>query len=732
MTRLIAGVFVAMVVAVLPEPAAGQQRLYRIGTVSGQLDLQQESFEPFTDYLSARTPGADFEVVPLPTIEALIESVDGGRLDFAFITPVAFVALSSRHQVRPIATVTQRAGGVASPWLAGAVFVKAGRNDLQRLEDVRGQRVVALTPLALGGWLAAAREWRGLGIDPMATARSVRFLFSYESVVSEVCAGAADVGVLSARPLRDAWNDCPESFRVLPAPGGVDSRYPLEVSTRLYPEATYAVVGDVPESIVTRVTQGLLAIEAGSPVALAATVAGFTAPLSYAPVRELMEELRVAPFEHYGQLTFAEALRQHSGKVTAVLVTFIFMLGYAVVRARRDINERKLAESDRARLERQLQHSQRMDSIGRLAGAVAHDFNNLLTVINGYTEVAVDQLPETAPIRRDLAQVGLAGQRAAQLTQQLLTFSRKQVYKPKAIDLNAMLQESAAMFDRLLGEDIQVVMREGVLVHPVMADQGQLHQVIINLAVNARDAMPHGGTLTLSTATTTLSADDTAVVAGLAPGDYAVLKVADTGVGMDSETQQHIFEPFFSTKGETGTGLGLSTVYGIVHQLQGEITVTSAPGQGTTFTIYLPISEAGAVPAPRPVRLPIVAPSGPRTVLVVEDQPAVRAFARDVLVSAGYHVLDAASGDAALLLARDHHERIDLLLTDVVLRGMNGRELAEQFTERYSSARVLFTSGYTDDVIAQRGVVLGIDFLPKPYSVEALLDKVREVLDGSG
>jgi signal transduction histidine kinase len=732
MARPIAVVLIALLAAVLPAAAGAQERMYRIGTVSGQLDVPPESFAPFTDYLSTRIAGADFVMVPLPTIEALIESVDARRLDFALITPVAFVALSSRHQVRPIATVTQRAGGSAFPWLAGAVFVKAARTDIQRLEDVRRQRVVALSPLALGGWLSAVREWRRLGVDPQTSAQSVRFIFSYANVVAEVCAGNADVGVLAAGTLREVWNDCPGGFRVLPAPGGKDQRYPPDISTRLYPEAAFAVVGDVPEPVVTRVTQELLAIEAGSAVAVAATVAGFTAPLSYAPVRDLMEELRLAPFERFGQLTFTEALRQHSGKVTTVLLTFVFMLGFAVVRARRDIAERKRVESDRARLERQLHHSQRMDSIGRLAGAVAHDFNNLLTVINGYTEVVLDHVSDIDPIRKNLIQVSNAGHRAAQLTQQLLTFSRKQVYKPKPIDLNAMLHESAAMFDRLLGEEIRVVTREGVLVQPVMADQGQLHQVIINLAVNARDAMPRGGTLTLSTATATLNADDTAVVAGLAPGEYAVLKVADTGVGMDTETQQHIFEPFFSTKGESGTGLGLSTVYGIVHQLQGEIAVSSTPGEGTTFTIYLPVAEAGAVPAARPARPPVVTLPGPRTVLVVEDQPAVRAFARDVLLRAGYHVLDAASGDAALLLARDHHERIDLLLTDVVLRGMNGRELAEQFTERYPSARVLFTSGYTDDVIAQRGVILGIDFLPKPYSVEALLDKVREVLDGNG
>jgi signal transduction histidine kinase len=714
--------------------SAQQPSLYRIGTVSGQLDsASQDTFKPFTDYLSQRIPEGRFQMVPLPTIEALLDAADRQQLEFAFSTPVAFVELNARHRLRPIATVTQVVGEQAYPWLASAVFVRQSRHDIERLADVRGKSVIALSPLALGGWLAAVREWRAQGIDQRDFS-SVRFNFSYAKLAAEVCAGTADVGVLSAATLQDVSGQCAEGFRVLPGPAGLrDPRYPIDVSTQLYPEAAFAVVGDrVDEGLITRVALELLSIEPGSVVAKAATVAGFTAPLSYTPVQQLMEELRIGPYESYGRLTFTQAIEQHAGKVALVSLVFLSMLTFAFVRTRRlnsqlalSIANFKSGEEERARLEAQLHHSQRMDSIGRLAGAVAHDFNNLLTVINGYSEMTLVGEKDASSVQHNLEQINKAGRRAAELTHQLLTFSKKQISRPVALDLNTVVRDSETMFRRLLGEEVRLVTALNPSPWRTMADPGQMHQVLMNLVVNGRDAMPSGGTLTITTNNANLAEQ----VEDLPPGEYVSLAVTDTGVGIDEQTRQHIFEPFFSTKGAAGTGLGLSTVYGIVRQSQGGIVFSTRPGAGTTFTVYLPRTKDTSEPVSPPAHGTAAAPVGAVTILVVEDQDDVRGFAKAVLEQSRYRVLEAASGEVALAIGTAEKTPIHLLVTDVVLRGMNGRELAEHFRLLHPETRVLFTSGYTDDEIARRGVQQGsIAFLPKPYSAEGLRQRVMDVL----
>ena len=717
--------------------AAAQERPLRVGNVTAQFDAPPD-FAPLTDYLSTFLDGRRVEVVPLESIEQMVQVVDAGQLDFVVASPVALVTLTTRHRVRPIATVTQLAGDRVTPFLAGAVFVRSDRQDLQRLEDARGQRVLALSRLALGGWLASMREWHRRGISEADFGR-LQFDFSYQQVAAKVCSGATDVGVLPANVFHTLRDSCPGGFRVLGSPQGREGRYPITVSTPLYPEAAFAAVGELDEDVVTRVAVALLAIDAGSPASRAVGVSGFTAPLSYTPVQQLMQELRIGPYESFGRLTFTEALRQHAGKVLIGMLGFVSVLSFAFVRSRRlnarlerSIEQQRLAEHERQHLESQLQQSRRLESIGRVAGGVAHDFNNLLTVINGYSQILLTG-PLTAETRDEVEQINKAGRRAAELTNQLLTFSRRQVTDVVPLDLNTVIHDAEPLLRRLAGEDVQLVITPGLQLARSEGDVSQTNQVLMNLVVNARDAMPGGGRIDIATENQTVNGSGSHPPE-LTPGDYVVLSVTDTGAGMSAETRQQIFEPFFSTKGEAGTGLGLSTVYGIVRQRQGAIDVWSEPGQGSRFRIFLPQArqeidiEAAAVVTAAPAPAPV----GSRRILVVEDQDDVRGFATEVLRSSGYQVMQASSGDEAMRFFESRHEPIHLLLTDVVLRGMNGRELAERFEQAFPAAGILFTSGYPDDVTARKGVPRGsVAFLAKPYSPEALTSRVAELLNSA-
>jgi PAS domain S-box-containing protein len=394
----------------------------------------------------------------------------------------------------------------------------------------------------------------------------------------------------------------------------------------------------------------------------------------------------------------------------------------------RDMTERKRSEEEKGRLQAQLNQAQKMEAVGRLAGGVAHDFNNLLTVINGNAELASDDPGLSAETREALEIIRQAGGSAAGLTKQLLAFSRKQVLQPRVLDLNDLVSNMNKMLGRVIGEDVRLAMRLAGGLWPVRVDPGQLEQVLVNLAVNARDAMSEGGTLSIETANVTLDDQVVRRHADARPGPYTMLAVSDTGHGMDPETQRRIFEPFFSTKGERGTGLGLSTVYGIVQQSGGLIHVYSEPGQGTTFRIYLPrqagpVEQEEVAPAPTPVR------ARGETILVAEDSDGVRRLVRSVLTEAGFRVLEARNGEEAIQIAAEHQGRIDLLLTDVVMPVVSGRSAAELISASRPETRVLFMSGYTEDTVLTRRVLeAGVDFLEKPFSPAALAKKVQEVL----
>src|SRR5438067_3721291 len=386
--------------------------------------------------------------------------------------------------------------------------------------------------------------------------------------------------------------------------------------------------------------------------------------------------------------------------------------------------------TERLGLEQQLRQAQKMEAVGRLAGGIAHDFNNILTAITGHADLLLEDLGHHDPRRADVDEIRRSAERAAGLTRQLLAFSRQQVLQPKVVDLNALVLDMDKLLRRLIGEDVELATVLDPTLGHVTADPGQLEQVIVNLAVNARDAMPQGGKLTLETRNIDLDASYTLEHSLVKPGPYVQLTVSDSGIGMDEETQAHAFEPFFTTKPRgQGTGLGLAMVYGTVKQSGGFIWVYSEPGRGATFKIYLPRVDAPVESAapPAPVERP---PRGSETVLLAEDEPAVRAIARQALERQGYTVLAAPSGGDALALAAQHGATIHLLLTDVVMPGMSGRDLADRLTAQRPGIRVLYISGYTDNAIVRHGMLEpGLAYLQKPFRPDALVRKVREVLD---
>jgi len=411
-------------------------------------------------------------------------------------------------------------------------------------------------------------------------------------------------------------------------------------------------------------------------------------------------------------------LRNSNGEIGGVIGTYY------------DITDRKRAEEEKARLEEQLRQAMKMEAVGLLAGGVAHDFNNLLTVITGYSELLLQKIGKESPMHAEVEEIKRAGERAASLTQQLLAFSRRQIIEPKVVNLDSLVAEMHKMLTRLIGEDIALQATTGKSLGSVRIDPGQFQQILMNVVVNARDAMPDGGKIVIETANVDLDEGYRAVHPYITAGRFVMLSVSDTGKGMSEEVKAHIYEPFFTTKERgSGTGLGLATTYGAVKQAGGSIEVYSEVGIGTTFKIYLPRIEEEAVKPLKDDR-PSGLQGGTETVLVVEDEDTLRTLCERILGGLGYRVMPARNGAEAIALAQGYGDRIDLLLTDVVMPGMNGSELATQLVLHNPEMKVLFTSGYTEDVISHHGVLAeGVSFIGKPYRPSALARKVREVLD---
>ncbi len=430
------------------------------------------------------------------------------------------------------------------------------------------------------------------------------------------------------------------------------------------------------------------------------------------------------------------ALQQSHARLEAAVAERTAELKQAVEQLRLELEERQRAEAARAKLEEQLRQAHKMEAVGRLAGGVAHDFNNLLTVISGYCDLLLQhpRSQEEDIFYRYISEIRKAGGRAAALTKQLLAFSRKQVMQPQILNLNSIVTDMEKMIHRLIGENIELVTVLAVNLKPIKADPHQLEQVLLNLAINARDAMPKGGKLLIETGQVVIGQEHASIPFEALPGEYVQLTVSDTGIGMTEEIKAHIFEPFFTTKeAGHGTGLGLATCFGIVKQSGGHIEVDSEPERGTTFKAYLPVVAASTGPAPKSEDTE-EQPLGSETVLLVEDEPMVREFAVRVLQGRGYTVLEASNGEEALqkIHRRPSDHPLDLLITDVVMPRLGGKELAEQLKIMYPTLKVLFISGYTGNtVIHQQGLGPGMAFLQKPFSPGTLARKVREILDNN-
>jgi two-component system cell cycle sensor histidine kinase/response regulator CckA len=396
----------------------------------------------------------------------------------------------------------------------------------------------------------------------------------------------------------------------------------------------------------------------------------------------------------------------------------------------RDITERRRAEEEKATLQEELRQSQKMEAIGGLAGGIAHDFNNLLTVISGNCQLSLLELQGGDPLKGNIEEIKAAADRATSLTRQLLAFSRRQVLDMKVLNLNAILRDLEKMLCRVIGEDVELVTSLDDDLGMVKTDPGGIEQVIMNLAVNARDAMPSGGKLIIKTSNAELDEPYARSHVAIKPGLYVKLCVVDTGVGITPEVREHIFEPFFTTKKKgKGTGLGLSTVYGIVKQSGGDIWVDSEPGLGTTFHIYLPrVDEPFEEMRKKVTREEL--PGGGETILVVEDEEDVRSLAVRILEKQGYKVLEASCGNDALVLSKERKEPIHMVLTDVVMPGMSGRQLADQLIHLHPKMKVLYMSGYTDNAVFHHGVLEeGVNYIHKPFTIDGLMKKMREVLD---
>lgn len=623
---LIASLFLSLV-------AHGNEDTVRIGVLAYRgKDQAMQMWSPTALYLARRIPGHTFTIVPLDFHE-MGPAVGSNAVDFVVTNTSFYVELESRYGVSRIATLQNKRNSNVYTAFGGVIFCKADRQDIQDLRDLKRKRFMAVEETSLGGWRAAWREFKAAGIDPYRDFSKLEFGNTHDAVVYAVRDGKVDAGTVrtdSLERMREAGLIDTGIFRILNQQHEKD--FPFALSTRLYPEWPFAKIKGTSDELAQEVLIALLQLRPEDPAAKAAQIAGWTIPLDYQPVHDLMKELGVGPYRDYGKITLSGVMRKYWPWIVLsalALLSTTLAAGYVIRLNRRlstaqsklrksredleatvlertaqlramneeleqEIADRTRTEVEKSTLQQQLFHVQKMEAIGVLAGGIAHDYNNILTAIIGYGNLVLKRLEGDPQSRKYVENILISSSRAANLTRSLLAFSRKQIINLKPVDLNAIVKNAESLLLSLIGETIEyrtVLTDAGVM---VMADRDQVGQVLMNLATNARDAMPDGGILTITTSVVELPAEFIKTRSFGKHGRYAALSVTDTGTGMDADIREKIFEPFFTTKEVgKGTGLGLAIVFGIVEQHDGFLRVDSSPGQGTTFTIYLPIVRAG-------------------------------------------------------------------------------------------------------------------------------------------
>ncbi|NLG35677.1 MAG: transporter substrate-binding domain-containing protein [Lentisphaerae bacterium] len=694
-------------VIITPQAVEGSRRLddfegRRIGVVSGY------TTEP---YLRDQALLHGFEVVPVPGVSEGLRRVAFGEVD-AFVENLA----SAAYFIEQLGIPNLRVAGES-----GYVFdFRIGVSRKYPLLFSAVQK--ALDAIPEDEMTALRQKWISLGVEKWLDPATRRRLWAINGLAVLALAGLAGLAVFLKRRLDNrvaALRDSENRFRRL-----AENSPAVVYQFRMAPDGSFSF------PYIAETVQ---------------TLGGFTADEVVADPGTL---LSLVPVDDRAK--FLAGVRESAKSLTPYEGLFPVSLNGAEIRwieahstpermpdgstlwdgLMLDVTGRVRAEAEREQLEAQLLQAQKMEAIGQLAGGVAHDFNNMLGVILGFTEMTLDSVPPGEPLREGLLEIRKAAERSADLTRQLLAFARKQTAAPAVLDLNRTVDGMLGMLRRLIGEQVELVWRPGTDLGPVRMDPTQIDQILVNLCVNARDAIGGEGRVVIETANSVFDTETCEDYPGAVPGSYVKLAVGDSGCGMDRETLAHIFEPFFSTKGVgEGVGLGLATVYGIVKQNNGFIHVYTEPGQGTTFSLYLPRHEAAAVPAPPPEET-APAGTGSGTILLVEDDRSLLGMVRMMLERRGYRVLAAASPAAALRLAGEFQGGIDLLVTDVVMPDMNGRDLAAKLLVLRPGLKRLFMSGYTADVIAHHGVLNeGVHFIQKPFTMGTLMARITEALE---
>jgi two-component system, sensor histidine kinase and response regulator len=744
-------VLISLAAALHPLKAQAEEREVLIGVLAKRGAARcLEKWAPTADYLSQAVAGHRFSIRPLG-FDEVVPAAAASSVDFLVANSAFYVMVETLSGVDRIATMKNQHLGQAYTVFGGVIFRRADRGEIQSFQDLRAKSLMAVAARSLGGWLVAKRELFDAGIDPDADLGSLRFGETHDAVVLAVLAGEVDVGTVRTDTLERMAAEGKvrlEDFYVLRSENAAPD-FPLEISTRVYPEWPFARTAGTSDALAEEVSAALLQMSPDTPAAAASSVMGWTIPHNYRPVHDCLMAVRAPPYETYGDISLADAILAYwPGILAVLLVLFAAFLGiYKITRLRHNLrlsegarallSERRAASEARERamtreaeLEATLRHSQKLDVVGQLAGGVAHDFNNILQGIGGYARLTLDERTLGESAREYVEQITRATIRAATLVRQLLTFGRRQIIEPKDVHLDEVVTELLHMLTRVLGEAVRIEFRPGTSSDVVRVDVGQVEQVLMNLCVNARDAMPDGGRLILETTRVVLDASACAADPGSKPGRYVSLSVSDTGTGMDEATLERVFEPFYTTKPQgKGTGLGLAMVYGIVTKHGGFVRVRSEIGRGTVFTVFFPIvasEDVQAAPAEEPSGEQRV--GGDETILVAEDDDMVRDLAVRFLTRAGYSVLQVADGGDAVEMYEQRGDTIDLVVLDIVMPRMGGYETLGRLRALDPRVRALFCSGYDSPTVGS-SLVPAAPMLQKPYAAKDLLGSVRTALD---